>query len=237
MRRRFVDASKRSGKNRSEGLFRPSNGTPDKFVYGVAEMRELCIITGSTVAATFNVIVTQLEQTTLVDALDRWRTQDFNAFSLVRFICRATGAQVPRKASEYLAFLCRGSPMLRAMLKHIADGFLTESNGKLIIAEEIPLLAWYYGLVLNMGLWHTEVFHAGLSGADRDELVEAFNTKGKGPRGLSMHFDVGSLGLNMEKDCHEVLVCTSAKNQGTEIQMYGRVIRVSLKKCFSGLDN
>ncbi|KAJ8115059.1 hypothetical protein OPT61_g3203 [Boeremia exigua] len=224
--RRFIDAIKGKRKG-GQSLFAPSNAATDKYVYGVAEMRELCIIAGSTVAATFNQIFIQLKQDTLVDSLNRWRNKKLDAFALTRFICRATGTQVPTKASEYLEFLCRGSPTLRAVLTHITNGLITRDNGKLIIAEEIPLLAWYYSLVLNMGLWKTEVFHAGLSGSERDDLVKDFNTKGKGPQGLIMHYDVGCLGLNMERDCHEVITCTPAKNHGTAVQTYGPVTRTT----------
>lgn len=125
-------------------------------------MRELIIITGSTQAARFNLICGNLDTDTLVKTLDEHRLHGWTAFDVVKFMCRASNTQPPKTAIGYARYMVHGSPMLRGLvyeiLKHIKD----KEPGKLLITEDIPLLAWWWDLTLNLLGFKTVTFHSAL---------------------------------------------------------------------------
>jgi hypothetical protein len=205
----------------------------EKVVFGTAEMRELVIITGSTQAAKFNMICGDIDGDTLVQTLDAHRLHGWTAYDVVKFMCRAQHKTPPKTAFKYAAFMMDGSPMLRGLVHEVLKHKKQLRPGKILITEEVPLLAWWWDLTLNLLGVRTVTFHSALSPSERDKIVSRFNDPEDELEAMVLPYDVGALGVNLQKDCSQVIVMSSAKNQGTETQAIFRPVRVSqLKSSF-----
>ena len=82
-------------------------------------------------------------------------------------------------------------------------------------------------LALNLAFVATKCFHSGLSAAGRLDLQKEFNDPESPLHVMPLAYDVGGYGISLQVACDEVVVATPAKNHGSEIQAYGRPIRVS----------
>jgi hypothetical protein len=193
-------------------------------------MRELVIITGSTQAAKFNLICAELDANTLVNTLDEHRRHGWTAFDVVKFLCKANRQQPPKTVHEYAAFMIKGSPMLRGLVHEVLKHIKENRPGKILITEDIPLLAWWWDLTLNLLGFKTTTFHSALTASERDKMIQRFNDPSDDLQAMVLPYDVGALGLNCQGDCSEVKVMSCAKNQGTETQAIFRPVRVSLQK-------
>jgi hypothetical protein len=197
--------------------------------YGSGEMRELLIVTASTKMAVFNHLAKAMNRDTLVDTIQGQDERGWTAFDLVDFICMGTSQPKPVTAMGYVEFLTHGSPMLRALYFQIYNGekyIGPKAEKKLLITEDIPLLARFYELALNLVFVRTRTYHSGLDAAGRSQLQKEFNDKTSTLRAMPLAYDVGGYGISLQKACDEVVVATPAKNHGSEIQAYGRPIRV-----------
>ncbi|KAF2002153.1 hypothetical protein P154DRAFT_618890 [Amniculicola lignicola CBS 123094] len=226
---RFIYAKGKNKKTR-QGLATSSLSPDQKAVFGVAEMRELIIISGSTRAALFNLLCNQLNSNTLVNTLGEHRRGNLAAFDIVKMMCQATDQPVPTTASAYAEFMVHGSPMLRGLIHEIHMHLGNAHPGKILITEDIPLLAWWWELTLNLILFHTSTYHGALSASDRDKLAQDFNSPTAKLQAMVLPYDVGALGLNLQRDCSKVVVMSCGKNHGIETQATFRTIRVSHKQ-------
>lgn len=72
-----------------------------------------------------------------------------------------------------------GSPTLRYISLQIRDYLLsagsTRSKNKIIIAEDTPVVAWFYERVLNHMHINTKVLAAYLNPEERKQVVKDFN--------------------------------------------------------------
>lgn len=191
-------------------------------------MRELVINTGSTRAAIFNQICNNLEKNTLVQTLERYRQGGWTAVQLVKFMCCSTNQPAPKTAFGYLEYMAHGSPMLRGLCWEICHHMKESRQGKILVTEDSPLLAWWWELFLNMAQIRTRTFHASLSHGQRDQLIQEFNDPKATLQVMILPYDVGALGLNLQRDCSRVVVMSGAKNHGLETQAAMRPARVSL---------
>jgi hypothetical protein len=223
---RFLEA-KAGSPNSADGDEANDDQLEEKAVFGTAEMRELLIITGSTHAALFNMVCNHLESDTLVRTLDEHRLHGWTAFDMVKFLCKAKGEVPPTTAMGYARYMVHGSPMLRGLLfevlKHIRDNV----PGKILVTEEVPLLAWWWEMTLNLLGVKATTFHSGLSNSDRDKLQVRFNDPQDDLVVMVLPYEVGALGMNLQAHCSRVIVMSCAKNHGTETQAVFRPIRVS----------
>ena len=99
---------------------------------------------------------------------------------------------------------------------------------KLIITEDIPLVAWFWEIVYRYLYIETEVLHSGLNNEARWSLVQSFNNINSPLKVLILMYNVGAQGVNLDQCCCRVLVATAAINASPEIQAWGRVIRVCI---------
>jgi hypothetical protein len=222
--RRFLEAKSNPEKAKTESS---SALTDEKVVFGTAEMRELVIITGSTQAAKFNMICAELDANTLVKTLDEHRLHGWTAFDVVKFMCKAMKIQPPKTAYGYAVFMMHGSPMLRGLVHEVLTHIKDKRPGKILVTEDIPLLAWWWDLTLNLLGVKTITFHSALTASERDKMIVRFNDPNDDLGVMILPYDVGALGMNCQGDCSEVNVMTAAKNQGTETQAIMRPVRVS----------
>lgn len=226
--KRYIAVTRGSAKNnKQKALFGKGKQAGN---YGSGEMRELLIVTASTKMAIFNHLAKAMDRDTLVDTIQGQDDRGWTAFDLVDFICMGTAQPKPTTAIGYMEFLTQGSPMLRALYFHIYNGgkyMGTEAKKKLLITEDIPLLARFYDLALNLAFVATKCFHSGLSAAGRLDLQKEFNDPESPLHVMPLAYDVGGYGISLQVACDEVVVATPAKNHGSEIQAYGRPIRVS----------
>jgi len=193
-------------------------------------MRELLILSASTNAALFDIFCKQVGKSTLVDTLQTYRDQSFCGLDLIDFLCDMTKVARPKTALGYLEHMVDGSPSLRALFRYVQKHHLgPKPDGKLLICEDVPMSALFWDWALNMILFPTTIFHAGLDSAARAQLMKEFNgEKATDLRAMGLLFGVSAEGLNFQQDCHRVIITTPALNQGTELQGSCCPIRVSL---------
>ncbi|KAI4648529.1 uncharacterized protein J4E79_010151 [Alternaria viburni] len=222
---RYLEAKSSADKTTEED---PGSSLVDeKLVFGTAEMRELVIITGSTQAAKFNLICGDLDSDTLVKTLDAHRLRGWTAFDVTKFMCKASNQRVPTTVAGYAAFMMDGSPMLRGLVHEVVTHVRDGRPGKILVTEDSPLLAWWWDLTLNLIGVKTLTFHSALSAADRDNLIDRFNSPKDDLQVMVLPYRVGALGINLQRDCSDVKVMSCAENQGTETQATMRPIRMN----------
>ncbi|KAH8730763.1 hypothetical protein GQ44DRAFT_723010 [Phaeosphaeriaceae sp. PMI808] len=203
-------------------------GKDNRPVYPVAEMRELSLTTASTKLRVFNDICKSIGHDTLTDSMSKYRENGFDGWLFVRFLCTQSKEEVPHTALGYLQFMCEGSPLLRALIIKIcsSDGYLKpHKNGKLFIVDDTPLVALFIQWGLNMLGIDAALFHSGLTNAERDTLQADFNDPLCRLDVLVCLYDVGGVGRNFHRDCHNVILTSAGKNQAAEQQAGGRCVR------------
>ncbi|KAI1487511.1 P-loop containing nucleoside triphosphate hydrolase protein [Biscogniauxia mediterranea] len=145
--------------------------------------------------------------------------------------CQKSKNQKPKKAVDYIRLAVRQSPVLRYILVYLKDNILNrgthERIKKLLIVEAIPILAFYYELVLNLLGLNCRVLHADLSHEERQELIDNFNKDDlQSCQILIQMYTVGFTGTNLHKCCSQVLVASQATSFAVQQQAIHRVIRV-----------
>jgi hypothetical protein len=128
--------------------------------------------------------------------------------------------------------------MLRGLVHEVLKHVKEKRPGKMLITEDIPLLAWWWEMTLNLLGFKTVTFHSALTASERDKTIQRFNDPKDDLQAMVLPYDVGALGLNCQGDCSKVIVMSCAKNHGTETQAVFRPVRVSrYEKCFSPLSS
>ena len=87
-------------------------------------------------------------------------------------------------------------------------------------------MAWFWELLLRYLYIETDTLEANLSYKERVDLVQKFNDRDSTLKVLIIMYNVGAQGTNLDEACCRVLISTAAINAASEIQAYGRVIRV-----------
>lgn len=148
-------------------------------VFGTAEMRELIIITASTQAGKFNMYCAAMDSDTLVKTLDEHRLYAWTAFDVVKFMCRASNTPPPPTVYDYASFMMHGSPMIRGLVYELLIHIREMRPGKVLITEDVPILAWWWDLTLNLLGLKPVTFHSRLSTAERDTMIKNFKSQDK----------------------------------------------------------
>ncbi|KAJ1326705.1 SNF2-related protein [Microdochium nivale] len=136
----------------------------------------------------------------------------------------------PKTAVEYLAMAVRRSPILRQILAYIKNNIVNRDPGekirKLLITEDIPVLAWYYEIVLQFAGFNCRVLHSDLTNIQRQELVEDFNSPSSDScQILIQMYKVGAVGTNLHHNCSRVIVASQSHSLRMQSQAIHRVIR------------
>ena len=167
---------------------------------------------------------------TLVKDMEGYRARGHSADWFIA-MTHQLGDPSTGSRAEKLQYLAEGSPTLRYLLSQIRDYLLQpHPEGKaikLLVAEDTPIVAWYWEMVSRFLYVDARVLHSGLTNEERRKLVEDFNTPSASIKVLIMMYNVGSQGTNLDPCCSRVIVATGAINASLEIQAWGRLIRVS----------
>ncbi|ETS82283.1 hypothetical protein PFICI_07285 [Pestalotiopsis fici W106-1] len=137
----------------------------------------------------------------------------------------------PKTALDYLKLAIRGSPTLRYILYDLKEHVLSKRIGKkikkVLITEDVPMLAYYYELVLQLIGINCRVLHSELSPSQRKELIADFNNGAMDSvQVLIQMYKVGFAGTNLQKNCSRVIVAAQAQSLAVQWQAAHRVIRV-----------
>lgn len=141
----------------------------------------------------------------------------------------------PKKAVDLLRLATRRSPVLQYILCYVKENILDRKKGekikKLLITETVPILAYYYELVLQFIGISARTFHSDLNHIQRKELVDSFNSdEDDSCQILIQMYGVAFAGSNLHKNCSRVLVASQSHSLGVQLQAIHRVIRVGQAK-------
>ena len=205
-----------------------------KFPAITAHSRRLSIAAKSTKLARFDHKMQSIGHKTLVQDMEGYRDRGHTASWLVDMIKGPTDGH-PETRLEKLKFLADGSPTLRYILLDIKKSGMLDCDAKagdhprkLLITEDVPLIAWFWEICLNFLYINTETLESKLSQKERVAMVGRFNDRTGDLKVLILHYSVSAQGTNLDKASYRVMVATAAANASLEIQGWGRVIRVSV---------
>lgn len=150
----------------------------DSFSNITAPLRNLMIASSSLLLPRLDRSCQAMGINTLVHSLNQFRAQNVTAHELIPLV-RRRGDPDCKTGAEKLKFLTYGSPKLRYILEVINQYSLpllsSDRPRKILITEELPLSALFIELVAKLIYVQAAVLHAGLSDAERIELVNKFN--------------------------------------------------------------
>ncbi|KAF2166007.1 hypothetical protein M409DRAFT_23735 [Zasmidium cellare ATCC 36951] len=211
-------------------------------------LRQMSIAAASNLLSRFErQIVEFTKGNTNVESIKNWRDSGLDADMLLYIandgdtIRKGKKSERPSRA-ERLSKLTEGSPKLREILIHIRDYVLPKEGEKgplrfrkLLITEELPLVAWFWELALNFLHVHTQVLHSELEEHEREFVVDQFNNPpADGDLShltvLVLLYTINASGVNLDWDCNRCIVATAASSAPLEIQAWSRLIRVSQQK-------
>ncbi|CAJ2502433.1 Uu.00g098270.m01.CDS01 [Anthostomella pinea] len=158
------------------------------------------------------------------------RHKGVNFLRLAQFL-QERGGPKPEKCVDFISLAVQNSPILWYILYYIKENILDRPKNakikKLLIIENVPILAFYYELVLQLLGFNCRVLHSDLSNESRQELIESFNSdKVDSTQLLIQMYTVGFAGTNLHKNCHLVLIAAQAHAFAVQWQTIHRVIRV-----------
>lgn len=206
----------------------PGGGIPisirsERIVYPIVPLRDLDIANASTVLARFNLIMRQADKSTLVAQTDHWRSEGIDGEDLVDFV-RRKGDRTVETRADYLKMLCESSPILVAIFRTIRQHVL--KGEKLLVLEQVPLIAWFWELCCKLLHIKTATMHADLDQSGRARLMDDFNASG-GLRILILMYDVGGQAINLQRSCHRAFIAHPGISHARVEQAKGRIIRGS----------
>lgn len=235
--RSYVEAATSAMQQEAVSVLAASKSTgPDtykerkSFPATTGALRRLAITSKSTKLARLDIRMRALGYNTLVKNMEGYRSKGHSADWFIQ-MTYADGDLPIETRLEKLQYLAEGSPTLRYILSHVRDHLLQEKNDnrrpdKLLVAEDTPIVAWFWELALNYLYIETKVLHSGLNNEERTLLVKSFNNPRSSLKMLVLMYNVGSQGTNLDPCCNNVIVATGAINASLEVQAWGRVIRV-----------
>lgn len=121
--------------------------------------------------------------------------------TIVQWYCQANpGEPFPESPSGRLALVLKGAPKIRALLATIAE-VVVKNQEKMVIFATLPAQqALVYAILQAMNI-DTEVYHAGLSAAEKGKLQGKFDGTNS-PMVLIGSYATMSCGLNLQHRCH-----------------------------------
>ncbi|KAK3629058.1 hypothetical protein LTR56_018294 [Elasticomyces elasticus] len=237
-----VDAARRyvtqlsggpNAENHAAGVHIPSMKTPGgeiskgpQIVYPVVPLRDLDIANTSTLLARFNLLMRKAKSSTLVQQMEQWRAEGMDAVDFIKFV-RRLGDRPIKTRKDAVKFLSDGSPMLIEVFRQYRDQVLLKGE-KLLMVENVPLSAWWEEIACRLLLIPIATMHSGLDQSSRTKLAKQFNAPG-GLMVLTIMHDVGGQSINLQEQCHRVLVLHPGISMAKLLQSIGRVIRVNQK--------
>lgn len=194
-----------------------------------AALREMTVLTMSTLLIRFNLIAQRLGYSILVESLNIYRSRGFHGQHFIALVHRDTDPPI-ETGRQRLSFITQGSPKARFFLSEIKTyvvGAPTDGSvSKLLVVEEEPAAAWFLSLVCDILHLRCGVIHSALDDTERITLITAFNNRTNPLRILIITYGVSMQGVNLHTACSRVLVCTSASSIPVEAQAWGRAVRV-----------
>jgi hypothetical protein len=206
----------------------------------------MALATASTKLAKFDHILNTAYSTdTTVETLKAFRGCNFDGDQILDLLEPdpfLSEHRVAPSRRERLRRLIHGAPKMRETLKLIRKVILPDDElsdiatarlQKQLITEDIPAIAWYWELVLNFVHIPTQVLHSDLTDAEREHVVGEFK-RAPQPGDLThlsvmiLMYTINASGINLDTDCHRVIVNTAATSTPVEVQAWSRVVRVSL---------
>ncbi|KAK3111572.1 Kinetochore protein Spc24 [Teratosphaeriaceae sp. CCFEE 6253] len=204
----------------------PIHQQRNAFVYPVVPLRDLDIANASTTAARFNRTLTKAKRSTLVRQMQQWRMEGIDGIRFVKAVRHAADRALDTRA-DYVKLLAESSPMLVEILREYDLRVLTNGE-KMLLIENVPLIAWFWEIACRLLLIPIATMHADLNQRSRTELADLFNAPG-GLMMLTIMHDVGGQSINLQNQCHTVLVLHPGISMAKLLQSIGRVIRVDQK--------
>jgi hypothetical protein len=203
----------------------------------------MAIATASTMLSRFDRIIQEKwKKKTSVETVAMLRDKCVTADHFLDFVDagRPTDPDARPSRIQRLKRLVHGSPKLKELFKQIKECVLPDEVStanenrfeKLLLTEEFPLISWMWDRVLNFLHIPTQVLHSSLSETERDRVVKDFKHVPKNGdfshlTVLILMYTINASGVNLDKDCHRVIVNTAASSTPVEVQAFSRVIRVS----------
>ncbi|KAI4600820.1 hypothetical protein KJ359_012982 [Pestalotiopsis sp. 9143b] len=137
----------------------------------------------------------------------------------------------PTTALGYLKLAIKSSPVLRYILHDLKEHVFSQRVGtkikKVLITENVPMLAYYYEVVLQFIGINCRTLHADLGEGERKRLIADFNSDSwESTQVLIQMYTVGFAGTNLHKNCSRVIVGAQAHSLAVQWQAIHRVIRV-----------
>lgn len=176
-------------------------------------MRDVDIANASTHLSRFNTFMRKAKRSTLVHELEAWRTRGFDAEDFVDFILKPgdTLPKAPTRA-DYIRFLASASPIMTGILKEIRDHVITGEKTKLLITKNVPVVAWFWKVVISLLQVRVTTIHSGLMQKERSRVSKEFNNSASSLSVFIIMYNVGGQGLNLHEVCWRVIVATPAIN-------------------------
>lgn len=205
-----------------------SSGSDTGFAATTGPLRMLAVAGAASKLARLHQELTDRNHGTLVHDISKYRNAKRDLSWMVDLIRHPTEPK-PKTRIDEIAYMVDGSPLARYILGQIRDYVLADEDKpeKLLIAEDTPLVAWFWELLIQWTYVGASVMHSALSNEDRQKLVVAFNDPNSDLLVLIIMYLVGSQGTNLDGACRRCVVATPGINAPMEVQAWGRIIRVS----------
>lgn len=202
--------------------------TAEKIPAIVSSLRKLSITSASTKLARLDYELDRLGASSLVESMDAFRQRKVGLDWFIRLVWREEDGPYPQTRRDKLAFLSDGSPLCRWLFSEYRD-WVIGAKRKLLLTEDTPFIAWYWEVMSTAIGIQVKVMYSSTSTTERHEMMELFNRKGSSLQVLILLYSVGGAqGTNFDGDCWRAAVMNVGLNSASEIQTWGRLIRVSL---------
>lgn len=147
----------------------------------------------------------------------------FHGGDLAPFLIGPDDPQNFHTLLEYLQFLSFDSPKPREL-----QGDILGSSKKLYIVEEVPLVASYTKLFLELLYFDIGELYSDMPETQREETLALFNIPHSAMHGLIGANGPTVEGMNLHGACCDAVLATPANSTTKEKQQIGRILRVSL---------
>ena len=137
------------------------------------------------------------------------------------------GFTAPAKQDKagQLKCLCIGSPKLRLLLKDLADHAVRDERKHLIWCTYPADQLFIYG-ALRLANVDALLFSAALNADRRQAMIDRFNKVEKETSVMVATYSMGSVGLNLQKNCWHVIMFDPPPNIPIGVHAVGRVRRL-----------
>ncbi|KAI9775006.1 MAG: hypothetical protein M1839_001606 [Geoglossum umbratile] len=150
---------------------------------------------------------------------------DNGARHFIRHTMLDWGMPVPRAASDLVEFLTNTSPKLGYLCGVLADVVLGKRE-KLLLFAEWPMVMWVTEMLLGLLDIPYFAIRASTKADNRTSIMRYFNDANHPTLVLLTMFRTCSLGINLQRACHRMVVLEPARNLNTLLHAIGRINRV-----------